>query len=73
MPILIISLFILVILLSVAFKITGVLLKALLWLFIFIPIGFAIVGVGIIICCTVILIPIGMSIVRSGIRVITRG
>lgn len=61
---------ILTLLFGVAFKLTGALLKACLWLFIFLPIGLVLWCLGIVCCCTLILIPIGLWLFKTGVHVI---
>lgn len=58
---------------GLAFKITGALLKAILWLCIFLPVGLALLGLGIACCCTLILIPVGIILFKAGARVIIPG
>lgn len=58
---------------GVAFKITGALLKACVWLFIFLPIGVMLGCLGIICCCTILLIPVGVGIIKMAARVIIPG
>ena len=69
----IISLFILSILFGLAFKITGAFLKAFLWLCIFLPIGLALWGIGIVCCCTLLLIPVGIMLFKAGTHMIIPG
>ncbi|MCI5493772.1 MAG: hypothetical protein MR425_06550 [Lachnospiraceae bacterium] len=63
-------LFILTLLLGLAFKLTGALLKACLWLFVFVPVGLFLACLGILCCCTLILIPVGISLLKTCMRVI---
>lgn len=65
-----IILFIVSALFGVAFKITGALLRACLWLFIFLPIGIFLVVLGIVCCCTLILIPVGILLLKAGAHII---
>lgn len=65
-----ICLAILVVLFWVGFVVTGVFLKACLWLFILLPIGVVLCVMGAILCCTLILIPIGAKVFKAGIHVI---
>ena len=55
----ILCLLLLTILFGIAYKITGAILKACVWLLILLPIGLILSGVGVIFCCTIILIPVG--------------
>lgn len=51
----ILCLLLLTILFGIAYKITGAILKACVWLLILLPIGLILSGVGVIFCCTIIL------------------
>ena len=66
----ILCLLLLTILFGIAYKITGAILKACVWL---LPIGLILSGVGVIFCCTIILIPVGIGIIKAGIRMILPG
>lgn len=66
-------LLILTVLFGIAYKITGAILKACVWLLILLPIGLILTGVGVILCCTIILIPVGIGIIKTGFRVILPG
>ena len=59
------TLFVLMILFGVGFKLTGALLKACLWLFIFLPFGIGFCAVGVILCCTILLIPVGTLLMKG--------
>ena len=65
-----ICLAILAVLFWVGFAVTGALLKACLWLFILLPIGVVLCGMGAVLCCTLILIPIGTKLFMAGVHVI---
>ena len=67
----ILCLLLLTILFGIAYKITGAILKACVWLLILLPIGLILLGV--IFCCTIILIPVGIGIIKAGIRMILPG
>ena len=64
----ILCLLLLTILFGIAYKITGAILKACVWLLILLPIGLILSG-----CCTIILIPVGIGIIKAGIRMILPG
>lgn len=66
-------LLILTVLFGIAYKITGAILKACVWLLILLPIGLILTGVGVIFCCTILLIPVGIGIIKTGFRVILPG
>lgn len=57
----------------VGFKLTGALLAACVWLFIQLPIAMIIMVLGIVLCCTLILIPIGIGCMKMGIRILVPG
>lgn len=69
----VIYLFILMILFGIAFKLTGALLKACLWLVFFLPVGLCLGILGIICCCTLILIPVGLGLFKACFRMIIPG
>lgn len=62
---------ILSILFWVGYKITGVMFKACVWLFVLLPVAIVLWGLGLVCCCTLILIPIGIKLFGAGWRVIT--
>lgn len=68
-----IGLFILTIFFGIAFKITGALLKACVWLFLFLPVGLILWAIGVACCCTLVLIPVGVMLFKAGARVIIPG
>ena len=51
----------------IGLKLTGALLSALLWLFLWLPLALVMIVTGIIICCTILLIPAGIWLIKSGI------
>lgn len=65
-----IILFIQTVLLGAACTLTGAILKACLWLFIFLPVGIFLIALGIICCCTFILIPVGIMLLKAGAHII---
>ena len=68
-----ICLFLLTGLFGIAFKLTGAVLKACLWVFVFFPVGLALWAIGLACCCTLILIPVGIMLFKAGIRAIIPG
>lgn len=70
---LIIGLMILTALLGIGFKLTGALLAACIWLFIEIPIAFAVWIIGIVCCCTIILIPVGLGLFKVALKLLLPG
>ena len=69
----VIGLMILTCILGIAFKLTGALLAACIWLFIEIPLAAMIFVFGLICCCTIILIPIGFGLFKAAIRLLIPG
>ena len=57
-------------LLWLGFKITGAILMAVVWLFILLPAALIIGLVGLVCCCTVILIPFGMKLIGAGVKLL---
>lgn len=64
-----ICLLLLSLLFGLAWKLTGALLKACLWLFSLLPVGLVLWGIGIVCCCTILLIPLGIGIFKFGTQV----
>lgn len=62
----IIYLAVLMALFGLAFRITGALLKACLWLFVLLPIAFVLWGIALVCCCTLLLIPAGVWLFKVG-------
>lgn len=69
----IIGLMILTCMLGIGFKVTGALLSACIWLFIEIPIAFAVWVIGIVCCCTIILIPVGLGLFKAALKLLIPG
>ena len=69
----IVGLMILSCMLGIAFKLTGALLAACIWLFIEIPLATMILVLGIVCCCTIILIPIGFGLFKAAIKLLIPG
>lgn len=57
----------------IGFKLTGALLSACLWLFLSVPLGFGFLGIGLVLCCTIILIPIGKWFLKTGLKLVIPG
>ena len=53
-----------------AYLITGALLKAIVWLFVLVPIALFLWGIRLACCCTLILIPVGVKLFFAGCRVL---
>lgn len=66
-------LLLLTIIFGIAFMITGALLKAIVWLCISLPIGLILFALGFVCCCTIILIPIGLKLFKAGFRTVLPG
>lgn len=73
MIILIVSLFLLSILFGVAYRLTGALLAAVIWLGIKLPLAIMFFALGVVFCITLILIPIGIGCFKIGIRLLIPG
>ena len=50
----------------VGFKLTGAVLTACLWLMIGLPVSAVMLGLGVLLCCTVILLPLGIICMKAG-------
>lgn len=57
-------------LLWVGFKITGALLMACLWLFVLLPVALLLFVLGLVCCCTILLIPLGVWLLKAGVSVL---
>ena len=57
-------------LLGLAFKLTGAVLKAVLWVFIFLPIALVLWSLAVVCCCTLILIPVGVFLFKAGMKLL---
>lgn len=57
-------------LLGLAFKLTGAVLKAVLWVFIFLPIALVLWALAVVCCCTLILIPVGVFLFKAGMKLL---
>ncbi len=55
-------------LIGVGIHLTGALLMALVWIFIRLPLSIVFLSVGIVLCCTIILIPVGVMMIKGGCR-----
>ena len=55
------------------FKLTGALLSACIWAFIKVPLGFCAWGIGLVLCCTIILIPVGLWFFKIGFKLLIPG
>lgn len=57
----------------IGFKLTGALLSAAIWLLIKIPLAMVFLVLGLVFCCTIILIPVGLCFLKLGIRFFVPG
>ena len=55
---------------GLAFKLTGAVLKAVLWVFIFLPIALVLWALAVVCCCTLILIPVGVFLFKAGMKLL---
>ena len=60
-------------LLWLGFHLTGALLSACIWMFIEVPLAFAAWGIGVVLCCTIILIPVGLWFFKTGLKLLLPG
>ena len=68
-----ISLGLLTCLLWLGFKITGALFAACIWLFISVPLSIAAGLIGVVCCCTIILLPVGLWFLKTGLKLLLPG
>lgn len=68
-----VGLAVLTFLLWVGFHLTGALLSACAWLFIEVPLAVCSWGIGIVLCCTIILIPLGVRFFKTGFKLLIPG
>ena len=61
------------VMLWLGFKLTGALLSACVWLFISVPLGFGAMGVGLVLCLTIILMPLGLWFFKTGFKLLLPG
>lgn len=64
---------VLTVMLWIGFKMTGALLMAFIWLFVRLPISFALFALGLIFCCTILLIPLGIVMIKAGAGLLLPG
>ena len=57
----------------IGFKLTGAVLSACIWACIEVPLGLGAWGIGLILCCTIILMPLGMWFFKTGLKLIVPG
>lgn len=67
---LIVTLFIIMVLLRIGWMLTGMLLGTLIWVCFRLPIGLVLLLLGVLLCCTLILIPIGKVLIKWGVAMI---
>lgn len=68
-----VMLFVLLFLIGIGFRLTGALLAAVFWTVVEIPLGIAVMAIGLVLCCTIILLPIGIGCMKAGVRLIVPG
>lgn len=69
----ILFLVLLMVILWIGFKLTGVLLTACIWLLIKVPLGIFLGTLGLGLCLTILLIPLGWKCIKGGLRLILPG
>ena len=57
----------------VGYHVTGAILKTIFWLCIRLPITIVLWALGLVFCCTLILIPVGLGLFRAGLGVLIPG
>ena len=67
------TMFLVVFLLSIGFRLTGALLGAIFWLAIQIPLAIVAMAIGLAFCCTILLIPIGIVCLKAGFKLLIPG
>lgn len=55
---------------GLAFYLTGAVAAAMLWLCVKLPLGIVLAVLGIILCCTLLLIPLGIPLVKAGVKLV---
>lgn len=55
---------------ALAFYLTGAIAAAMLWLCVKLPLGILLAVLGVVLCCTLLLIPLGIPLVKAGIKLI---
>ncbi len=55
---------------GLALKITGAILKAVLWMCICLPIGILLWALAVVCCCTLLLIPVGIFLFKVGTHIL---
>ncbi|MBQ8592356.1 MAG: hypothetical protein IJ485_06400 [Lachnospiraceae bacterium] len=57
----------------IGFKLTGAILATCFWLFIEVPLAFVAFVIGLVLCCTLILIPVGIGCFKTGFKLLIPG
>lgn len=70
---LIMGLAIVMFMLWLGFTLTGAVLAAIIWLFIRLPLALTAWVIGLVLCCTIILIPLGILFFKGGLKLIVPG
>ncbi len=70
---LIFTLAVITFLLWIGYKLTGAVLQACIWLFIKVPLAAVVAVLGLVCCCTLILIPIGLRLFKTALKLLIPG
>lgn len=57
----------------IGFQVTGTVASAIVWLWIQLPIAVMLWAIGVLFCCTVLLIPVGIWFFRAGASIVDMG
>lgn len=67
------TMFLVMFLLSIGFRLTGALIGAIFWLAIQIPLAIIAMALGLAFCCTILLLPIGILCFKAGFKLLIPG
>ncbi len=67
------TMFLVMFLLSIGFRLTGALIGAIFWLAIQIPLAIVAMALGLAFCCTILLLPIGILCFKAGFKLLIPG
>ncbi|MDO4619345.1 MAG: hypothetical protein Q4B09_01875 [Lachnospiraceae bacterium] len=57
----------------IGLQLTGAIIKAFIWLFVSLPLAAVFGLLGILCCCTLILIPLGLGLLKASLRMLIPG
>lgn len=67
------TMFLVMFLLSIGFRLTGALIGAIFWLAIQIPLAIVAMALGLAFCCTILLLPLGILCFKAGFKLLIPG